>query len=304
MIYFEIYQIYIIINIMVYLYSFMPFESEYVISHPYKLKFKDWFLLNKLNIHKTLSLSRKYGDVIIYVDKKYINEFDKIVPDGITLKEIDLDKSNVWAISKFHSILNFIEEFNVPFVHLDFDAFLLHDVFKNSKPDIVVAYKEYHEDIASSDLWQFSEGMDAYNTVDLTFGDVASHYVGLYHRTYNCSIVGGKNLNLIKNWCYESIKYPDEYKTILNHNITSIVEQGHLTRILETNEIKPMQMIELNKDLNVSLKNYKEKFFVHDRFFGAELLSNDNPSFLRRKWYETYNKIILKSEKVFYENQS
>lgn len=289
---------------MVYLYSFMPFEEEYVISYPYKLKFKDWFLLNKLNIHKTLSLSRKYGDVIIYVDKEYINEFDQIVPDGITLKEINLDKSNIWDISKLYSILNFIEEFNVPFVHLDFDAFLLHDVFKNNKPDIVVAYKESHQDIASSDLWQFSEGMDAYNTVDFIFGDVASHYVGLYHRTYNCSIVGGKNLNLIKNWCYESIKYPDEYKTILNHNITSIVEQGHLTRILETNEIKPMQMIELNKDLDVSLKNYKEKFFVHDRFFGAELLSNDNPSFLRRKWYETYNKIILKSEKVFYENQS
>ena len=77
---------------MVYLYSFMPFESEYVISHPYKLKFKDWFLLNKLNIHKTLSLSKKYGDVIIYVDKKYINEFDKIVPDGITLKEINLER--------------------------------------------------------------------------------------------------------------------------------------------------------------------------------------------------------------------
>ena len=86
----------------------------------------------------------------------------------------------------------------VHFVHLDFDAFLLHDVFKNNKPDIVVAYKEYHQDIASSDLWQFSEGMDAYNTVDLTFGDVASHYVGLYDRTYNCSVVGGKNLNLIK----------------------------------------------------------------------------------------------------------
>ena len=284
---------------MVYLYSFMPFEEEYVISYPYKLKFKDWFLLNKLNIHKTLSLSRKYGDVIIYVDKKYINEFYQIVPDGITLKEIDLDKSNIWAVSKFHSILNFIEEFNVPFVHLDFDAFLLQDVFKNNKPDIVVAFKEPHQDIASRHLWPFSEEMDTYNTVDLTFGNLSLYYIGLYHRTYNCSIVGGKNLNLIKNWCYESIKYSDEYKDTLNHNITSSIEQSHLTRILETNEIKPMQLIELNKDLDVSLNNYKEKLFVLDKFFGAELLSNDNPSFLRRKWYETYNKIILKSEKVF-----
>lgn len=279
---------------MVYLYSFMPFESEYVISHPYKLKFKDWFLLNKLNIHKTLSLSKKYGDVIIYVDKKYINEFDKIVPDGITLKEINLDESNIWAISKFHSILNFIEEFNVPFVHLDFDAFLLQDVFTNNKPDIVVALKESHQNIELH-----------YDNTFKIFPYLNQFNCGY---TYNCSIVGGKNLNLIKNWCYESIKYSNEYKDILNHNITSIIEQSHLTKILEANKIKPMQLVELNKDLDkcifsrASLNNYKEKVFVHDKFFGAELLSNDNPSFLRKKWYETYNKIILKSEKVFYKN--
>ena len=60
-----------------------------------------------------------------------------------------------------------------------------------------------------------------------------------------------------------------------------------------------MQLIELNKDLDISLNNYTEKFFVHDKFFATELLPNDPPSYLRAKWYETYNKIISKSERVF-----
>jgi len=271
---------------MTYLYSFTPFENEYVISWPYKLKFKDWFLLNKLNIYKTLSLSKSYGDVVVYIDKNYINEFDKIIPDGIIVKQINLDKNNIWAISKFHSILNFIEEFNVQFVHLDFDSFLLQDIFKNNESDIIVAFKESHEDLRFH-----------YKNTFKNLPDLDKFNCGY---TYNCSIVGGKNLNFIKDWCVKSINYANQYKNIMNYNITSILEQSHLTKLLEDKKIKPYEIIQLNKDLNnLALENYKEKVFIHDKFLSAELLSNDQPSFLRTKWYDTYNKIISKSERVF-----
>jgi len=276
---------------MTYLYSFAPFENEYVISWPYKLKFKDWFLLNKLNIYKTLSLSKSYGDVVVYIDKNYINEFDKIIPDDIIVKQINLDKNNIWAISKFHSILNFIEEFKKPFVHLDFDAFLLKDILKNNENDIIVAFQESHKDI------RFHHENTFNMLKEKKIFDLSKLNCGY---TYNCSTVGGKNLNFIKDWCIKSIDYANQYKNVMNYNLTSVIEQSHLTKLLEDKKIKPYEIIQLNKDLNnFTLENHKEKVFIHDKFFGAELLSNDNPSFLRTKWYNSYNKITLESQKIF-----
>lgn len=268
---------------------------------PKTLKIDDFILLNKENIYSSMNLCKNYGKVFLYTTNYFYKKIKKYIPNDIKIEILELDiNKTVWSQTKFFSILENIKKYNQPFFHLDFDFFLLENLFYNM-PEIVVTGQEYYEKnnyeyfngyfgygTHYSDFFKFFENENIVDLKELNCG-----------YAYNCSIVGGKNLNLFIKWCEKSIDLSKKYKNItlpkeLNYNkLCSIIEQSHLAKLCYESNIDVFKLSDLKQN-----DIFKKEKFIHSKFYGPELYYNQqtDPNFiyrlynLRFKYLEGINK--------------
>jgi len=264
--------------------------------------FSDSFIfLNKENIYSSMNLCKDYGKVFLYTTDSFYKKIKNYIPLNTEIKIMELDINKlVWSQIKFFSILDNIQKYNQPFFHLDFDFFLLENLFYKI-PEVVVTGQEYYEKNDYQDFngyygygKHYKEYFNFFEKENFT--DLKELNCGY---AYNCSIIGGKNLNLFKKWTEKSITLASKYKSInlpqnLNPNrFCSIIEQSSLAKICYDENINPLKLSETKNNIST-----KEKF-LHNKFFGPEIYYNqsDDPNFIYRLYDARvkYLKVIDKS---------
>jgi hypothetical protein len=208
---------------MKYIYSFVPFEHEYL-SNTYK------FDNNFINLAKaSISRVKDFGKIIIYTREDLIPFFIENINKDIIYKKINFSKTFHWYKARYLSILNEIELDDEPLVHIDFDMFFIRNCFttKDDIPDLCLSHGEPHN-ILGQKILTDKKIVQSYilKFYDETFNflknqNFPEEIINMnVNFSYNTGIFGGKNLNLIKNICEKLLnlerKYNDLYLNIIS----------------------------------------------------------------------------------------
>lgn len=257
-------------------------------------------------------LIKKHGHKIeLYCDKNTYEIFSLIPYDNIHVIDFDSDGISsvfwIWAKIKAQLLIN------EPYVHIDGDVFLFRDIIGNKlesgEYSVVVQSTENDKTIG-----------DWFNNV---YVDTVNPYLKLSNKhdiewnkynlfAYNCGVVGFSDMKL-KNIYLNKVKEllvdisnDDEFKYDGNKygGIFMITEQALLYYIINENNIKPLEILPLNKMIEYNYDWYdrlpKEIGYCH--MLGISKYKENIKEKIRYKilkYFPQYANVVYTFEKTF-----
>ena len=217
-----------------------------------------------INLHKISAyyLKKNFKNVNLITDSISKKYFENIPWDSITT-ELDIvpeDYPSVWSLSKLYAY-KIITNKNEPFIHVDNDVILwkgLDDDFLKSE-----VFAQSPEDAAT---WLY-EPEKLYNNCPNLYVLENRNFLS----AYNVGIFGGTNIDFIKEYSEQSIKFVEdpnnkkfwqEYKGYANHwSKATTAEQWFLGALAEYNNIKVNTLFP--KVAFPSPEEAKAKYYTH-----------------------------------------
>ena len=201
--------------------------------------------------------SKKWFDkIILFVDKKSYNNMIPVLDlfDEVVIIDIPYKYGKTWAIGK----INTYSVIDTPFVHIDFDAYLLTPYIKIfAERGIIIHQKELSDIHLSAYMKQF-ECIKGYNNSMLSYfnTDIIKQYC-----SYACGVLGTYNYKLINTIYLEVIEFVRSNN--INEDLSLSLEQGYLSMYLQGNNFEVYEALTQHKTLSEQLKEMKRKGYIH-----------------------------------------
>jgi len=182
-------------------------------------------------------LKKHNYDTILYTDQQSAKYFYHIKYDEIKiidLKEFNIkDKLNFWSITKL-LCSSLIKE---NFLHIDLDLFLIQDIIKGHENEqfICLHHEPWMTQIFYNELSQ--EQIKKYFDIDPKKA-----------KSYNFSIFGGKNSNIINNCIVKLNNYIDNYNNEIDNLLLEVKKYNLKKSVFLEQYIFPSL---ISKDLNI-----------------------------------------------------
>jgi hypothetical protein len=144
-------------------------------------------------------------------------EFKKVF---LTLEDIDKKHSRWWALGKLYTYLQQEE----PFIHLDSDVYLSKPLSASLTAASLLVQNEEQVKIFSKSMGWYKP-YQLHKILELTKGDFPEEWKWAIDHdqaiAYNCGIVGGQDVEFIKNYAQKAIDFIENKKNDMSWEIFS-----------------------------------------------------------------------------------